>query len=260
MFQRPAAMKLLHSILLSYACIASANLRAQSPAKSEVLVAAAASLKDVLEELGPLYEKQNAGSKVTFQFAASGALQQQIEQGAPVDVFISAAQKQIDALNEKNLLSKDSVQLLCRNTLVLIVPKDQKSPQSLDELKQPTYKKIAIGEKQTVPAGQYAEEWLDKSSLTSALKDKLVPASNVRQVLTFVETGNAAAGFVYATDAQSSDKVTVALRADAKMHQPIVYPMAVVSKSKNPAAAKSFMSFMKSADAVKVLEKRGFIL
>lgn len=229
-------------------------------AKTEILVGAAASLKDVFEEMAAPYEKENPSVKVTFQFAASGALQQQIEQGAPFDVFVSAAQKQVDALLQKDLLVKDSVEKLFENSLVLIVPKGKKGPNTLDELNGPAFKRIAIGEKQTVPAGQYAEQWLEKNKLLAPLKDRLIPASNVRQVLTFVETGNADAGFVYKTDALSSKSVEIVLQADTSQHDPIVYPLALVKKSKHLEAAKNFASFLKSNAARQILLKHGFKL
>lgn len=226
--------------------------------RREILVGAAASLRDAFEDISPLFEKQNPSIKLVFQFAASGTLQQQIEQGAPFDIFVSAAQKQIDALQQKDLVVKDSVQILVSNSLVLIVPKNKTSPQKLEDLKHPAYRRIAIGEKQTVPAGQYAEQWLEKSRHLPTLKDRLIPASNVRQVLTFVETGNADAGFVYKSDALISSKVTVAFQAAADQHEPIVYPLALIKKSKNLESARSFVTFLKSEPARLILLKRGF--
>jgi molybdate transport system substrate-binding protein len=235
------------------------RLMAADAKKPEILVAAAASLRDAFEEIAPVFEQAHPAAKVTFQFAASGALQQQIEQGAPVDLFVSAAQKQVDALLQKDLLVKDSVQNLCSNALVLIIPKDKTMPQSIQDLRNAAYRRIAIGEKATVPAGQYAEQWIEKSGL-SALKERLVPASNVRQVLSFVETGNADAGFVYKTDALTSRAVVVALQAAAKDHDAITYPLALVKKSSQRDAAQAFAKFLKSDTARRILEKRGFML
>lgn len=237
-----------------------ASVSAAAKPKQEILVAAAASLKDVFEEIGSAFAKKFPDTHVTFQFAASGALQQQIEQGAPVDVFVSAAVKQVEALLQKDLLIKESVQTHFSNELVLIVRRDQIAPQSLGDLKNPAYKRVALGESRTVPAGQYAEAWLQKAALWEALKDRLVPASNVRQVLTFVETGNVTAGFVYASDALTSHKVKVALRAGADQHPPIVYPMALVKRSQKQAAAGTFMKFLGSSEGRSILLKHGFLV
>lgn len=237
-----------------------AMVSAAAKPKQEIIVAAAASLKDAFEEVGAAFEKNFADTRVTFQFAASGALQQQIEQGAPLDVFASAALKQVEALLLKDLLVKDSVRTLFSNELVLIVRRDQTSPQSIQDLKHPIYKRLALGESRTVPAGQYAEAWLQKAAVWDAVKDRLVPASNVRQVLTFVETGNATAGFVYASDALSSRKVKVALRAAADQHPPIVYPTALVKRSQNKAMAQAFLSFLAGSEARSILLKHGFLV
>jgi molybdate transport system substrate-binding protein len=247
-------------LLLISLLIMPAMLKADSKPKQVILVAAAASLKDVLTELGKAFEKQFPALEVTFQFAASGALQQQIEQGAPVDVFVSASEKQTTALLQKDLVVKESLRVLFSNELVLVVPRDQPAPRSLADLKKPAYKRLALGESRTVPAGQYAEAWLKKAGLLEALRNRFVPASNVRQVLTFVETGNVAAGFVYATDALTSQKATIALRADADQHPPIIYPMARIKRSQKQAAAQSFTAFLESPDARTIILKHGFRL
>jgi molybdate transport system substrate-binding protein len=245
-------------LLLTSLALFPAMLVADTKPKQEILVAAAASLKDVLEKIGPEFMKEFPEITLTFQFGASGALQQQIERGAPVDVFISAAQSPIEALRKKNLLLKDSVQNLCSNELVLIVPEARPNMQNLQQLKTVEYQRIALGESRTVPAGQYAEAWLQKAALLGALKDKLVPLANVRQVLTLVETGNVDAGFVYASDALISQEVKVVLRAQADMHPAIVYPLALLAKSKQPAAGRSFAQYLKSTSARRILLQYGF--
>ncbi|WP_141734146.1 molybdate ABC transporter substrate-binding protein [Oligoflexus tunisiensis] len=252
--QAMACLLLMSMILLS------ARLKAESQPKQELMVAAAASLKDVLEEIGPAFEQDHPGLHVTFHFASSGALQQQIEQGAPVDVFISAAPRQVEALRQKNLLLQDSLQNLCSNELVLIVPRTQAAPQSPLDLQKSGFKRIALGEARTVPAGQYAEAWLKNLGLHATLQPRLVPAANVRQVLTFVASGNVSAGIVYASDARTSSQVKVALRADPSLHPPITYPLAIIKKSKRPAAARVFAQFLQGDKARGLLRKHGFLV
>ncbi|BAY24203.1 molybdenum ABC transporter, periplasmic binding protein [Calothrix sp. NIES-2100] len=187
-------------------------------------------------------------------------MQQQIEQGAPADIFISAGKKQVDALEEKGLLLAGTRSILAKNRLVLIVPKSVVGITSFYNLKDSKIKKIAIGEPRSVPAGQYAEQVLQKLKILPQVKSKLVYANNVRQVLASVESGNADAGLVYITDAKISDKVKVVVAADEKYHSPIVYPLAVLKSSKNSDAAKEFAKFLTSSQAKAVLQKYGFIL
>jgi molybdate transport system substrate-binding protein len=260
MFKPRHTMKHFACLVLISMLFTPVMLSATEKRKEDVLVAAAASLKDVLEDIGPAFEKKHPSLRVNFQLAASGALQQQIEQGAPVDVFISAAEGPMKILMDKDLLVPGSLKAILSNELVLIIAPNLPVPQSLADLKNPIYTRIALGETRTVPAGQYAEAWLAHENLSTALKDRLVPASNVRQVLTFVASGNAAAGFVYASDALTSDKVKVALRARADQHPPITYPLALVKRSKKQAAAQEFAKFLESPEAQRIFVKRGFRL
>jgi molybdate transport system substrate-binding protein len=260
MFKATASLKHFACLILISMLSTPAMLSAAEKPREEVLVGAAASLKEVLEELAPAFEKKHPELRVNFQLAASGALQQQIEQGAPMDVFISAAEGPVKILSDKGLLVPGSVKTILSNELVLITPANQPGPQTLADLKNPTYKRIAIGESRTVPAGQYAEAWLAYEKLSTELKDRLVPASNVRQVLTFVATGNAAAGFVYASDALTSDKVKVAIRARADQHPPIAYPLALVKRSNKQVAGQAFARFLESPEARSIFVKRGFLL
>ncbi|UKO99333.1 molybdate ABC transporter substrate-binding protein [Nostoc sp. UHCC 0870] len=226
-----------------------------------LLVSAAASLKDALEETKPLYQKNHPNINISYNFGASGALQQQIEQGAPADVFISAAKRQVDALEQKGLLLPGTGAILAKNRLVLIVPKNKTGVTSFYNLRDANIKRVAMGEPRSVPAGQYAQQVLQKLKLLADIKPKLVYGNNVRQVLSVVESGNADAGLVYSTDAKISDKVKVVVAADEKYHSPIIYPLAVVKSSKNPNAAKEFIQFLTTDNQVKaVLRKYGFIL
>jgi molybdate transport system substrate-binding protein len=229
-------------------------------ANTTILISAAASLKEVLEEIKPLYQQSKSDISINYNFGASGALQQQIEQGAPADIFISAGKKQVDALEQKGLLVTGSRTNLANNRLVLIVAQDVVGITSLYNLTDSKIKKIAIGEPRSVPAGQYGEQVLKKLKLYDRVKSKLVFANNVRQVLAAVESGNAEAGLVYATDAKISNKVKVVVAADDKFHSPIVYPMAVIKSSKNIPAAKEFIQFLSDSQAKTVLKKYGFIV
>lgn len=227
---------------------------------TNLLVSAAASLKDALEEIKIQYQQSQPNIKISYNFGASGALQQQIEQGAPADIFISAANRQVDSLEQKGLLLTGTRNILAKNRLVLVVPKNNVGVTSFYNLKDPKIKKIAIGEPRSVPAGQYGEQVLQKLKLLPSVKSKLVYANNVRQVLAAVESGNADAGLVYITDAKISDKVKVVVAADEKYHSAIVYPVAVLKGSKNTGAAKEFAQYLSSSQAKGILKKFGFIL
>ena len=229
-------------------------------ASTTLLVSGAASLKEVLGEIKPLYQKRQSDVNLTFNFGASGALLQQIEQGAPVDIFISAAARQMDTLEQKGALVLGTRSNLANNRLVLIAPRASQSVTSFSSLKKPEVKQISIGEPRSVPAGQYAEQVLQKLNLLDDLKPKLVYGNNVRQVLATVESGNADAGFVYTTDAKISNKVKVIAIANESSHSPIVYPMAVLKSSKNTNTAKAFVKYLSGSEAKGVLRKYGFIV
>ena len=245
-------------LVMGLPILTSSPVSAQS--NNNLLISAAASLKEALEEIKPLYQQSKSNVKINYNFGSSGTLQQQIEQGAPVDIFISAAKKQVDALEQKGLLVPGTRNIIAKNRLVLVVPKNAVGITSFYSLKDAKVKKIAIGEPRSVPAGQYAQQVLEKLKIWSEIKSKLVFANNVRQVLASVESGNADAGLVYVTDAKISDKVKVVVTADEKYHSPIIYPLAVVKRSKNIDAAKEFSQFLSSNQAKTVLKKYGFIL
>jgi molybdate transport system substrate-binding protein len=231
-----------------------------SPASAdEITVSAAISLKDALDDISHLYASEHPGAEVHFNLAGSGTLQRQIEQGAPVDIFISASPKEMDSLQSQGLLLPETRRDLVKNSVVLIVPVGNAGVSSFQDLTKPAVKSIAVGEPQTVPAGKYAQEVLTHLGIYDQLKPKLVLAKDVRQVLTYVETGNADAGIVYATDAKISKKVTVVATAPEDSHSKVVYPAAVIKNSKNPARAKAFLEFLASKKARTVFQKYGFI-
>jgi molybdate transport system substrate-binding protein len=226
---------------------------------STLLIATAASLQNALEELDPVFEPAHRGMTVNYNFAASGALQQQIEQGAPVDVFISAATKQMDALKDKGLILTDTRRNLLTNSLVLIVPKNSSLGLiSFRQLNNANVKRIAVGEPRSVPVGQYTEEVFKNLGILEQVRSKLVYGNSVRNVLASVETGNADAGVVYLTDAKISNQVKSVATAASNSHSPIVYPIAAIKASRNVQAARTYIQFLKSKPAKQVFTKYGF--
>jgi molybdate transport system substrate-binding protein len=231
---------------------------------SSITVSAAISLKDALDELGPIFQAQQqrknggSGTAVTYNYGGSGTLARQIEQGAPVDVFFSAAEKQMDDLAAQGLIIADTRRDLVGNALVLIAPAQATSLHSFQDLSNAAVKTIALGETATVPAGMYARQTLEHLGLFAAVEKKIVYAKDVRAVLTYVETGNADAGLVYQTDANTSKKVRVIAVAPADSHDPILYPAAVLRDAKDKAAARAFVVFLQGPDARAVFQEYGF--
>lgn len=225
----------------------------------ELTVSAAASLQDALEAITPEFHAAYPDIEISYNFGASGALQQQIEQGAPADIFFSAAAKQMDVLAEKGLILKDSRQDVLTNSLVLIAPaQSQLAVTDIAQLKEAEVGVVAVGEFRSVPAGQYAEQVFTKLNLLESLQSKLVFSNNVRGVLAAVESGNADVGMVYATDAALSERIKVLATAPESTHQPIVYPIAVVSDRPNPDAAKTFIAFLQTPAAQTKFKDFGF--
>ena len=231
----------------------------QAGQSSEIHVSAAASLTDCMDEMKELYESEHPGVTITCNYGSSGALQQQIEQGAPADVFFSAGKKQMAALQDKQLMADDTVSDMLENKVVLITPKEGgQLLADFDALKGETIKKIAIGDPASVPVGQYTEEIFTNLDLQDALKDKLVSMSDVRAVLSAVETGNADAGIVYETDAKISDKVQICCQAPTGSHTQVIYPIGLTAQGAENQAAQDFLSFLKSEQAQQIFIKYGF--
>jgi molybdate transport system substrate-binding protein len=225
----------------------------------ELRVGAAASLQDALREIAAAYEKQS-GTKVLLHFGSSGQIMSQVRNGAPVDVFISAADRQVDELEKDGLVVRDSRRVIAGNKLVLVVPPDARdAPKDFNSLASPGVKRLAIGEPKTVPAGQYATQVLEKAGVADSLRGRLVYGANVRQVLGYVERGEVTAGIVYATDAAAAgDKVRVVAVSDAAWHDPVVYPAVVVTASKRGESAGRFLDYLSSDAAKAVLDGKGF--
>jgi molybdate transport system substrate-binding protein len=184
----------------------------------------------------------------------------QIEEGAPVDVFISAANKQMDALRAEKLIDEATERVIGRGELVLIVPADEKDPPaSFADLADPKFKRIAIGEPNSVPAGDYAMQTLKSLHVADAVKDRLQTGANVRQVLNYVERGEVDAGIVYRTDALTSKKVRIVAVAEESTHKPIEYPAAVIKSSKEHDEAEKFLEFLSSPAGKDMLGRYGFL-
>jgi molybdate transport system substrate-binding protein len=248
------------SLLILFLGTLAGTRTAQAAAEqsSSITVSAAISLKDSLDEVGHLYATRHPAAKVAFNYGGSGTLERQIEQGAPVDVFFSAAQKQMDDLAAQGLVATETRRDIVANSLVLITPASSTMVRGIEDLSRLQVSAIALGEPGTVPAGMYARQTLEHLGFLAAIERKIVYAKDVRAVLTYVETGNADAGFVYRTDALTSQKVRVVATAPADSHDPIVYPSAVLKNSKNAAAAREFLDFLEGPEARAVFEKYGF--
>ena len=230
-----------------------------SKISGDITVSAAASLKDAMTEIQTLYKNEQPNTTLTVNFGSSGALAQQIQQGAAVDVFMSASTKDMTTLKDAELLNNDTIKNLLGNEVVLVVPKDSTTTiNSFDQVVDPSIATIGIGEPTTVPAGQYAVDVFTFYNVMDQITDKLVYAKDVKEVLSWVETGNADTGVVYSTDAKASSAVKVVATAPADSHKPIVYPAAVIKASTNPDAAKAFVDFLSTDAAKAVFVKYGF--
>ena len=228
-------------------------------AQTRLTVSAAASLKDALAETETAYKQAKANIEFSNNFGSSGTLAVQIDQGAPVDLFLSAAAKPMDELEVKGLIVAGTRRNLLRNTLVLIVPLDSKLS-GFQGLTDGSIRTIALGDPASVPAGQYGRQTLAALHLLDKLNQKLVLGKDVRQVLTFVETGNADAGLVYTTDAQASGRVRVVATAPESTHDPIVYSVAVIKGSRNEDTSRKFVEFLSSPMAQAIFVKHGFTI
>jgi molybdate transport system substrate-binding protein len=224
---------------------------------NELTVSAAASLKEPLEEVIKRYEKE-ASIKVNLNSDASGSLQKQIEQGAPVDLFISAGKGQVDALLEKGLADKSTYSEVLKNSLVLIVSNDyEKTISSMEALKEKDIK-LVLGETATVPVGQYSKQFLEKTNLWTSFQNKIIYAKDVKSVLNYVENGEAEAGIVYSSDAVNLKSSYIAYRIPEDTHSPVVYPMAVMENSKNKTSARDFLNFLQKEDVEAIFKKYNF--
>jgi molybdate transport system substrate-binding protein len=222
-------------------------------------VSAAASLMDSLNEIKDLYTGQKGYIDIRYNFASSGALRQQIIQGAPVDLFLSADLANMKTLVDKQIVLEKQQSILLQNVLVAITPKDSKIVMTkLEDLAEPLVKVMTIGDPLTVPAGQYTKEALTKAKVWDRIQPKLVLGKDVRQVLTYIETGNADVGFVYQTDALISGKVAQIFTVDPQLHTPILYPVGILKNTGHMDEAQHFYNFLRSPEAMNIFVKYGF--
>lgn len=235
--------------------------QAAAPQAGKTLrLAAAASMEKVFtQKLIPLYQQKHPAIKIEGVYDASGKLQAQIESGLVADVFISAANKQMNALSDKGYMDKSTVKPLLENKLVLIVPKSGSEIKGFNDFGKA--KHPAIGDPASVPAGQYAKEALTKLGQWDAIQSKVSLGTNVTQVLNWVAEGSADAGLVYATDAALlKDKVTVVAEVPAgSLKKPVIYPIGVLAKAPQAEAAKDFAAFLQTEEAMKIFAAYGFV-
>ena len=226
----------------------------------EATFSVAVSMKDAVQELGRAFATARPGVTLRYNFGASGDLQKQIEAGAPVDLFISAAQRQMDELEQKQLVVKASRRVFARNVLTVIKPSDSRTDiVRPSDLLGPGVARIVIGNPKTVPVGQYAEECLRALALWDRVQTRLIFAENVRQALDYVARGEVDAGFVYTTDAVvGGSRVKEAFRPAEDTYRPVLYPAAVVAGARQPAVAQAFIDLLVSREGQVVLQKHGF--
>lgn len=233
-------------------------LTAFTPARpgEPILVSAAISLTDALEEIRQAYVA-SGGSEIRFNFAGSNVLARQIVNGAPADVFISADEAQMDYAQERGAIDAASRFSVVSNRLAVItVPERSASIRDAAALAQA--KRIAVGDPAAVPAGVYAKAFLERAGLWEQLKDRLVPLANVRAALTAVESGGADAGIVYESDAATSRRVEVAFLITGPEPPRIVYPAAIVTRTRHRAEAEKFLGFLRTTAARAIFMKYRF--
>lgn len=240
---------------------ATAFAPAVASAQSNMVIFAAASLKNALDEIATGWSKESSKPMPKISYASSSALAKQMEQGAPADLFISADLDWMDYVAKKNLIKADTRVNLLGNKIVLIAPKDSKVAvdvkQGFDLAKALAGGKLAMGNVDAVPAGKYGKAALEKLGAWSGVKDKIAQAENVRAALLLVSRGEAALGIVYSTDAAADPNVKIVGTFPADSHPPIIYPAAVTKDAKS-ADAKPFLDYLKSAKARPAFEKQGF--
>jgi molybdate transport system substrate-binding protein len=233
---------------------------ATTAAQRELTVFAAASLTDVLEEVGKAYTaKSQVG--VRFSFAASSVLARQVESGAPADAFISADREWMDYLADRNLLAAGTRVDVVTNSLVLVAPAGSTVQLSITPrfaLVQALGRngRLATGDPQTVPAGRYARTALTRLGVWESVAGRIIAADNVRTALNFVALGEAPLGIVYATDVRGDARVRTVATFPPDTHEPITYPAAVTRRGGPEAAA--FVQYLRSEEARSIFRKYGF--
>lgn len=244
--------------LLSTGC-STTGKKAEKTGTIEINVSAALGLKEALLDIQKEYEKSHPEVKIVYNFAAAGVLASQIENGAPCDIFLSAAIKQVNDLKAKNLLQEDTIKDIVGNRLVLVVPTG--NPLQIKNFKDLTKESvhyIGFGDIKTMPAGQYGKECLENIGIWQQVQPKFVVGKTVREIVAYVESGNADVAVAFETVVIGNPKVEIAAFAPEGTHQTVVFPGAMLKNTKNTAVAQSFFDYLTSADALDIFQKYGF--
>lgn len=244
-------------IILLSGCAKKDSTKSDTTEKVELNISAAASLKEAMSDIQENFKSVSPNTTLVVNYGGSGSLQQQIEQGAPCDIFISAGESQMKKLEEENLLLQPTKKDLVKNELVLVGP-NSTSINSIEDLKTDKVKKIAVGEPKSVPAGKYADETLNKSNMKSATESKLVFAKDVKEVLAWSVSGNVDVGFVYLSDALNNKDVKIIDTISENYHSPIAYPVSIIKSTSKEDAAKQFEDFLFTDEAKNIFEKYGY--
>ncbi len=254
-------MKKFCMTLFALACCAVISA-AQAAQAADLYVFAAASMTESLNQIAEMYKKVDPNVKIVYNFDSSGTLQTQIEQGAECDIFISAGQKQMNAINDKFVLPGSRFNIVS-NQVVLVVPKGKNTTKinSFADVVTDKVKLLALGNSD-VPVGQYSVEIFKNMGIWDKLQaeNKVTYASNVKEVLAQTAAASVSCGIVYSTDAATSNAVQVVAKAPKDTHKPIVYPAAIMKDTKNGAAAEAFVKYLKSGASAKVFKKIGFAI
>ena len=256
--------KLILLALAAVLCLGIVAFLAASPGTEEqptiITVSAASTLTEAFTDIAREFETAHPGTKVELNLASSGTLRAQIESEAPVDVFASASQDHMDILSEKGMIEETSRKNFATNTLVMVVSEKNGSetPKTLEGLNAGSIEKIAMGNPETSPAGKYAKQALVDAGLWEEVKDKIIFAETVKQVLTYVETGEVDAGFVFITDAESGQKDLYEIACTVPVSEPISYPIAVVKASENKEKSQEFVDFVTGTRGQEILAEYGF--
>lgn len=226
-----------------------------------ITVSAAASLTEAFTNISAQFENENPGTNVSLNFGGSGNLRMQIEGGAPVDVFASADEGQMNILSNESLIANSSRKDFVHNSLVLIVPESSTlNITSIEDLTNHKVGKISMCSPDTAPAGKYARSALTEVGLWTQLENKTVLADDVKQVLTYVERGEVDAGFVYISDVKTAQPGTVKIILSIPVSTPITYPIAVVSSSMHKEKAQKFLDFVTGTKGQEILKEDGFVI
>lgn len=260
-------MKIISKLLITVLCLTfsltgcthTVDDTKSTISKSSITIAAASSLKNCMDdELIPIFQEKYPDIKIQTTYDSSGKLQMQIEEGAPIDVFISASMKQMTALDEKGLILENSMVNLLENKIVLIVPKNSTLEITTfeDILKAD---RIAIGDPESVPAGLYAKEVLTNFNIWEKSFKKTSLGTNVIEVLNWIAEGSADVGIVYSTDVTSNQSVKIVAEAPEGSASKVIYPIGIINSTKEIMSSKIFIDFLKTNEAKKIFESYGFI-